>query len=165
MPIATFRGEKSLTELVDGFYPKLKAEQRTQVERALLDANPQLKNLASVAPGAVLRLPELGDLTPSRARVGDDPARLAEEALVQSLESYRKLLEPRFEGEANALKDEAALFKKEIPKLLNVEPGIDKLAESVKASLSERAKALKLNQKRVPEALDELLEDLRKLSI
>jgi hypothetical protein len=164
MPITTFRGEKSLAELADSLYAKLKPEHRADAERALLEANPQLKNLTGIAVGTVLRVPELAGVAPNRARVSDDPVRLAEDSLVKSLAAYRKLLEPRFDAEASSLKDEAALFKKEVPALLNLDLGIDKLAETIKASLTERAKTLKLNQQRVPEALDQLLEDLGKLS-
>src|SRR5438034_2960311 len=62
MKIASFQGEKSLSELVSRLYkirgPRAEAQARA-AEEALLRANPHLLDLESLPAGAIIRVPDV----------------------------------------------------------------------------------------------------------
>ena len=48
MPIATFRGEKTVAAIADKLFVKLTPKQREKAEAALIKENPQLRDRKSV---------------------------------------------------------------------------------------------------------------------
>ena len=73
MSIATYRGERSISEIADKIYKRLTPRQREKAEAAILKANPQLRNIRNLRKGSVLRVPDLPELRAKTNRDLDNP--------------------------------------------------------------------------------------------
>ncbi|GEM_PF-1706512 len=86
MQFATTRGETTMAALTSRLFkldgPAAKARSK-QVENALLQANPQLRNLTTVPPGATIEVPAIEGIAPTaEVQPVEDAARATLAALV-----------------------------------------------------------------------------------
>ena len=149
MRFATFAGEKTISDLIKTHYGALSAAEAKRAEKLIVDANPQLKSLADVPAGAVLRLP------PVTAKKAKPPS--GEDAAVQA-EAYNELFDRFAEELKAAIEEETRTLKEDerigadVKKAVDQTPDAGKLLEEVRRGLKDRA--ARLTEAR--ELLDEL---------
>lgn len=161
MPIASFRGEKSVAEIADKLYLRLTPKQREKAEAALLKANPQLKDINKLRPGTILRLPELPELRAKTNRSLDNPAAQVADTLAESLSDYAKVLAERYQRDQEATKTQIALLNSaKLKKELADAPVLQKQADEARKTLEARVKAVELRQAAVDSAVKQALKDI-----
>ncbi|MBT0959873.1 hypothetical protein [Denitromonas iodatirespirans] len=154
MPIATFRGEKSVAEIADKLFVKLTPRQREKAEAALLKENPQLREIAKVREGTVLRVPNLPELRAKTTRSLENPdAQIARE-LADTLSAYGDRLAERTKADEAAIKTQQATLKSAaLRKALADAPAWQPVVEQASKALDARAAALKEQQKATAQAI------------
>ncbi len=141
MSYAIFKGEKSLKDLATRLFalPDKTAKTAKQAQDALLQANPQLKDLASLSPGSVLSIP--ADAPPLKASE-TAPAFVSRQAeiasqsqaslyqLDQKLQALNSVAAPAFQGLLAALEsDKLQAIAQKSPDLKEQLPAMLKSAE------------------------------------
>ena len=161
MPIATFRGEKSVAEVADKLYVRLTPRQREKAEAAILKANPQLSDIRNVPEGTILRVPDLPELRTKMSRSLENPDAQIAKTLADMLTSYTKELSGRIKNDQEATKSQLTLlksakFRREIANA----PSLQALADQAMKTLDARAKSVGERQKLVEAAVKQALSDL-----
>jgi len=161
MPIATFRGERTISEIADKLYTRLTPRQREKAEAAILKANPQLRNIHSLRKGAILRVPDLPELRAKTNRNLENPEAHIANNLADSLERFSKRIAERFNSELKNTRVQSKLlksatFRKEISKA----PKIQALAGEATKALETRSKKLVEQHKKVRNAISQALDNL-----
>ena len=106
MKISTYKGEKTLSDLVDRLFETkapIPPDQRSKVEKALLQLNPQLEDLDAAPAGLAIVVPEVEGLKP--AEDSHPPAaalRARFETVRDSLGGIREFLEAAATNKAKA---------------------------------------------------------------
>jgi hypothetical protein len=163
MPIATFRGERSVTELADKLFARLTPRQREKAEAELLKANPQLRDIANLRDGSVLRVPDIPELRPKTNRSLDNPDAQITNAIGEALRDYGGRLEERVKQEVANSKTQTTLLKSAaFKRALGNAPALTELAAQAGKALAERPKALEARHAAVEEAIRALVKDLNK---
>jgi hypothetical protein len=164
MPITTFNGEKNLNELSDKLFVRLTPLQREKVGAALLKANPQLGELSSVPPGAILKIPDLPELSAKTRGAPDTPNAQLMGRLRSELASYDKRLGAR-NKEANVANahTKQALADPMLTRVIGKDPTLKKLQEGIGKANEARESELAQRQKDFGVALEQLLKDLDNL--
>lgn len=164
MPITPFNGEKNLDELSDKLFVRLTPLQRKKVGAALLKANPQLGELTSVPPGAILNVPDLPELSAKTRGAPDSPNVQMMGRLRSELASYDKRLGARFE-EANVAIAHAkrALTEPILTKEIGKDGTLRTLVDGIGKANEAREGELAQQQKHFGVALEQLLKDLDSL--
>jgi hypothetical protein len=112
MAITTFTGEKRVSDIATRVFGDLPAAQLKVAEEALLQANPNLKTLKTVKPGAVLIVPQVPGIKPKRtASAGVHPAADGVTLVLRGLEQYQKHLAEAASGEQQEVKNTLAQLK------------------------------------------------------
>jgi len=163
MPIATFRGERSVDDIADTLFTDLSDRQREVAALAILKANPQLAEINKVPNGAVLRVPRIPELRPKNDRSLDSPdAQIANE-IGKALNDFDKRLGARIE---QAIRDNASqtalLESPELEKALAKSPDLQKLAGQTAKAIDARNAAQREQQKAVAGAIRRMTEELNK---
>jgi len=161
MLIATFQGERTLSEIADKLFKRLTPRQREKIEAAILRANPQLRDLQQMEKGAILRVPDLPEFRAKTSETPKNPETDIVKDLSSSLDSFSKHMAQQFE---TALKDtraqskllKSARFKKEIANA----PNIQALAGEAAKVLEAQTRQLAEQQKKVKNAIGQALQDL-----
>lgn len=161
MPIATFRGEKTVAEIADKLYVRLTPKQREKAEAAILKANPQLSDIRKLPEGTILRVPDLPELRVKVSRSLENPDGQIAKTLADILTTYSKELTGHIKNDQEATKSQitmlkSAKFKKEIADASSLQA----LAEQAMKALDARAKSLGERQKLVDAAVKQALADL-----
>lgn len=161
MPIATFRGEKSVADIADKMYARLTPNQRERATAELLKANPQLNDLSKVATGAVLRIPTLKDIRPKTTRNLENPDVQLANSVSEALSAFAN----RFDTHASAAIEEvkahqARLKEAPIKRALDADPVLRAHADKAAALLAERGKVVKSRQAEVAGALRQAIAQL-----
>ncbi|HEF4760906.1 TPA: hypothetical protein SAN82_003353 [Pseudomonas putida] len=164
MPITTFNGEKNLSELSDKLFVRLTPLQREKVGAALLKANPQLGELSSVPPGAILKVPDLPELSAKTRGAPDNPNVQMMGRLRSELDSYDKRLGARNE-EANVAiaHTKQLLADPMLTRVIGRDPTLRQLLEGIGKANEAREGELAQQQKEFGVALEQLLKDLDNL--
>ncbi|MDB5979767.1 MAG: hypothetical protein JWQ69_782 [Pseudomonas sp.] len=164
MPILTFSGEKNIDELSDKLFVRLTPRQREKVSDALLKANPQLGELATVAPGTLLDVPDLPELSAKARAVSDSPDQLLLAQLRNELGGYQKRLAARYddvqaelEGSKRVLADQVLI------KVIGEDPMLRAVVDGIGKANEARAGELAQQQKDFSGAMDQMLKDLGSL--
>jgi len=161
MAIATYRGEKSVSEIADKLFVRLSDNQRAKAEAELLKANPQLKNITKVRTGAILHVPDMPELTAKTNRDLETPGAQIAQDLVQALNDYNKQAGGRFKTAQEAAKAQIALLKSaKFKRLLTDSPNRQALAGQAAKALDARAKDLAERQKTADKAIKQTIADL-----
>ena len=161
MPIATFRGERSVAEIADNLFNRLTPRQRKKAEAAILEANPQLRDIRTLREGAILHVPALPELRAKASRSLENPEAQIAENLADTLSAFSKRIAEHVNVEQENTRAQSKLlkttkFKKEISKA----PNLQALAVEATKALDTRSKALGERQKRVQEAISQARKDL-----
>ncbi len=161
MPIATFRGEKSVADIADKMYSRLTPNQREKATAELLRANPQLKDLKTVAPGAVLRIPTLKDIRPKTTRNLENPDVQLANSLAEAVSSFADRIDSHVTNALGAVKTQQAELKKApVKRILDADPGVRKQVEVMSKSLTDRTKGLEARQSDLKAALGQAIARL-----
>lgn len=163
MPIATFRGEKSVGEIADKLFVRLTPRQREKAEAAILKANPKLAEIDKVHEGAVLRVPDIPELRPKTARSLDNPDAQIAARIGGALRDYDRWLAERVERGIADTKEQTAVLKgAELRRALANAPALKELAEQTAKALAERGEEIAMRQKTVATAIRSMVKDLDK---
>jgi len=161
MAIATYRGEKSVTEIADKLFVRLTPTQRAKAEAELLKANPQLKNITKVREGAILHIPDIPELHQTAARDLENPRAQIAKDLEAALDDYAKRLVERTKTEQQATKTQTTLLKSaRFKRLLVNSPNRQALAAQATKALDARAKDLGERRKTAEKAIKQAITDL-----
>jgi len=162
MAFATFQGEHSVTEIASKLFVKLTAAQRKQAEAAILKANPELRHIAKLKPGTLLRIPpELSGLRPAKRRELEQPEALIAGTLTDALSAYGKRIAERMEADRTQITTQQQLLKSsDFTKAIAGEPKLKEAAKSLQAVLATRAKASAQREKALAAALEQAMKDL-----
>lgn len=164
MPITTFNGEKNLSELSDKLFVRLTPLQREKVGAALLKANPQLGELSNVPPGAILKVPDLPELSAKTRGAPDNPNVQLMGRLRSELASYDKRLGTRNEEVNVAIAHtKQALADPMLTRVVGKDPTLRKLVDGIGKANEAREGELAQQKKDFGVALEQLLKDLDNL--
>src|SRR5215471_16737298 len=108
MRITTYKGEKSIGELTARIFEDLTPGQRRSAEKALLRANPGLKDIAKIKTGSVLLIPDLRGVAGAKARAGEQPAVDLVRDIADAVARYQKRLTDAVEVESRDIEAAAA---------------------------------------------------------
>jgi len=148
MAIATYRGERSVSEITNKLFTKLTPLQREKAETALLKANPQLSNIRKLPKGSILRVPDLPELRAKTNRSLENPDDQIVKDITESLGAFSKHMRQQVDSEQKSVKQQTALlksakFKKDISKAEQLQA----LAADANKALSARSKNIAERQK------------------
>lgn len=163
MPVATYRGEKSLAELADKLFLRLSEPERKQAEAALLKANPRLKDIEKLADGAVLFVPESPRLRPKLTRELENPDHLLVDDLTKSLASFAKSFTKRADSARIELKQATqTLQSADLDKALAGDDNARKLAAQAATSIKDQSASIQEREERLQAAIQRVTTDLAK---
>ncbi len=162
MPIATFRGEKTVADIADKMYVRLTPKQREKAEAEILKANPQLKDLRRVPEGAIVRVPDLPELRPKTNRSLENPDAQVADAIADSLAILDTRFDTRVE-QANAdLKSQIALTKtRQVKDALANSPDLQAVLGEATKSLAARAKTIEARRAALTDTIKQVAGELK----
>lgn len=161
MPIATFRGEKSVAEIADKLFTKLSDPQREIAAAAILKANPRLTEISKIPKGTVLRVPDIPELRPRTNRDLDNPDAQIAKDINQALGDYDKRFASRIEQALDNNKAQAALLESaEFKRALNQNPELQQLSSQTAKAVATRSKTLPNRHKELAKAVKLLAQQL-----
>ncbi|HQU89091.1 MAG TPA: hypothetical protein PK620_03325 [Denitromonas sp.] len=161
MPIATFRGEKSVSAIADKLFVKLTPKQREKAEAALIKENPQLRELGTVPQGAILRVPELPELRAKTNRSLENPDTQIARNLADAISAYGNHLGERFKTVQKEGKEQLAVLKSgDMRKAMAEAPALKALADEAGKALEARAAGLGDRQKAADAAIKQAIAAL-----
>lgn len=163
MPIATYRGESTLDELVGKLYTRLTPNQREAAKAELLKANPRLGDLSRLRSGTILAVPDLPRLRPKirTTRQLEHPVTQVAGRLADDLEGYGKGLSGRFEQDRKDTGEQLELLAEERLQALLAKAQLEAQAKQVAEQLEGRLKASEERQQAFEAALEQALADLQ----
>ncbi|ABF39851.1 hypothetical protein Acid345_0846 [Candidatus Koribacter versatilis Ellin345] len=153
MSYATFKGDKSLKDLVTRLFtlPDKTAQTAKQAQDALLQANPQLKDLTTVPAGSVISIP--ANAPPLRASEQASPAISRQAAIAgqsqaslfqlgEKLEALNAVAVPAYQNfltlvqseQAKALAQKSPDLKEQLPTLVKSAEALGKSLQTQKTS-------------------------------
>lgn len=161
MPIATFRGERSVDEIADKLFANLTDRQREIAASAILKANPQLANIRELAAGTVLRVPKLPELRAKTNRSLENPDAQIANDINDALARYRESFAVRLKKSQSTVQAQTKMagsagFKR----VLEQHVGAGELAKELTRSLKQRATALKDRSENFERAVQRIRKDL-----
>ncbi|MEN8174397.1 MAG: hypothetical protein ABFS23_01455 [Pseudomonadota bacterium] len=163
MLITTFRGERSVAEIADRLFVGLTPRQREKAEKAILKANPQLKNLRKVRAGTILRIPDIPELQHKANRSLDSPDAQLVQTIGDALSGYLDHLSARVkEADADIKSQTAVLKERDFKRAVSSVPELQELTAQVKKTLDARKREIRDRQPTVDRAIDQLLGDLNR---
>ena len=160
MAIATYRGERSVSEITEKLFTRLTPAQRAKAETALVKANPQLKNIRKLPRGAILRVPDLPELRAKTTRNLENPDDQIVKHINRSLAAFSKHLGSQLSAEQDSIKQQASLLKSaKFKKDIASAEGLKGLAKEADKTLGVRSKAIGERQKKIDEAIKQVAKD------
>lgn len=165
MRLASFEGERRISDLVGRLYrisgPRAAARAR-EAQRALLEANPHLRELRRVPEGALIVVPDVPEAEPAGQR--PEAPRPALEALAEALARGAEAVTASVAEQATRAEQEArALTAREIKAAARTAPGLEEALARAAAAAEERAKRARALRAESEQALAQLADDLRVL--
>jgi len=161
MPIATFRGEKTVGEIADKLYLRLTPKQRETAEAAILKANPQLSDLRAVPKGTVLRVPDIPELRAKTNRNLENPDAQITAMVGDALDAFSEGFSARVASADADTKAQLALLKgRDIKAVLANVPALQTQAQTATEALNARGKEIAARQKAVLGAVKQARTDL-----
>ena len=140
MSFIVFKGEKKIESLLERAYGDLKTADAKRAEEALLRANPQLKKLRELKPGALIVVPPLPGIRPTASSEAAEPMVEAVRATRGALDEYRKRLGEAIERErAEVTGVQELLRSKELNAAVREFPGAAPYTERVAQATKARA--------------------------
>ena len=147
--------EKSVEEIAGKAYRNLPAAERKKAEKALIKENPQLKNMANVRAGALIRVPEGPRAERLNRRNVVDPVADLADKVADQLESFEDELRRHFKAHAEEISDYSAIIKA-AGKAEKEQPEMKEIAADLVKHLRASKKSDKQNRDRTLEAVKQL---------
>lgn len=164
MPIATFRGEANVHALADRLYTGLTARQRQKVERALLRANPRLREIETMEEGTLLRVPDIAEVRPKANQEGGEVDAEVATRISDALQNYGENLRQRFERDVQETKEQQAVLKnRRLRPLFENSAAAKDVAASASKTLKRRANDSSKRLAATEKAIKDALTDLQKM--
>lgn len=164
--VVTLKNEKSVREIAARVFATSSAASLDRAEKALLRANPQLKTAAGFRTGAVISVPQVGDLALRADAIGQDPLEALRGALVEAAAGFRKHLAKSLDARSSALDAQHELLKtRQIAAAINTAPGGPELQKQLNETLSQRAKSIAAERKSQDALFDRIVADLKALDL
>jgi hypothetical protein len=169
MGVTIFAGEKRIGDIAKRVFGDLPPAQLKLAEQALLNANPQLKTLKALTPGAIVFVPQVPGLKPKpAASAGEHPAAAAVTLVARKLEQYQGQL-------AEAVKADRLEVRKTIEQLKSAElkqlasnanldaqiAAVDQANKARDASAKEAESFVKNTAAQMQQDLKDLIDKLR----
>ena len=104
-------GESTVGALADRLYANLTPASRKLALAALIRANPHLGQAGKLAPGMVVRVPEVPELTVKAAQAGINPVKDVKKTLSNAVGAYQKRLAQAIDVAKKDVSDQVALLK------------------------------------------------------
>ena len=162
MAFATFRGEKTVTEIADKLFARLTPLQREKAEAAILKANPQLGKITKLRKGSILQVPNLPELRAKTNRSLENPDDQVAKNIAETLETFGKRMVQQTVTEQKSIKQQSALLKSaKLKKELARAPELQALANKAAATLRARSKTILEQQVRINESIGHALKQLK----
>ncbi|QID17606.1 hypothetical protein G3580_08085 [Nitrogeniibacter mangrovi] len=162
MPIATFRGEKTVADIADKMYVRLTPKQRETAAAAILKANPQLADLRTVPEGAIVRVPDLPELRPKTNRSLENPDAQIADAIGDALAAADARLTTRIEQAQADLKTQTALAKdRQIKAALANAPGLQQAVDAAAKTWAADTKRLEARRSALAAMIKQASADLK----
>jgi len=162
MAIATYRGERSVSEITDKLFSKLTPLQREKAETALVKANPQLSNIRKLPKGAILRVPDLPELRAKTNRSLENPDDQIVKQITEALDAFSKHISRQVDSENTSVKQQITLLKSpRFKKDISNSDELQALAADAEKALSARSKNIAERQKKVDESIRQAVKDLK----
>jgi len=162
MAIATYRGERSVSEITDKLFSKLTPLQREKAETALVKANPQLSNIRKLPKGAILRVPDLPELRAKTNRSLENPDDQIVKQITEALDAFSKHISRQVDSENASVKQQITLLKSpRFKKDISNSDELQALAADAEKALSARSKNIAERQKKVDESIRQAVKDLK----
>ena len=163
MPIATFRGEKSVNEIADRLFANLTTRQREIAASAILRANPQLDNLDRLPNGTVIHVPRLPELRAKTNRGLENPDAQIANDIVEALSTFREILAARMQESQESTREQlklagSAAFKRAI----TAHDGAEALAAELGRALKQRSVELPQRASVFEAAASRIAKDLKR---
>ena len=164
MPFTTFRGEQSVPELVHRLFEieGRDAEEITRrAEAAMVEANPELRDLRSLAPGTLLVVPSIPGVRPRRdveaTGLGDD---LSHE-LRRLLGAAREALEAAAEAHVRETAANLDVLRtRELEEALRELPALEETMPEITAAMKKSAEGAREGRVFLRKQFDEMEEEL-----
>jgi hypothetical protein len=142
MGFIVFKGEKKISNLLERAYGDLKPADAKRAEEALLRANPELKKLRELKPGALIVVPPLPGIRPTASNEAAELIVEAVRATRGALDEYRKRLGEALDRERAEVTGVLELLKsKELKAAVrdspDAAPYAERVAEATKARTTE----------------------------
>lgn len=161
MPIATFRGEKTLADIANKMYVRLTPKQREKAEAEILKANPHLHNLRDLPEGAIIRVPSTPQLRPKINRSLENPDVQIADAVADALTALSSRFDKQTKLAKTDLEDQISHTKnRAIKEVLAQNPELQSALESTAKKLAERAEGLNSRSKTVTAAIKQAQSEL-----
>src|SRR5574337_240184 len=135
MRFVALHDEKKLSELIQAHFGDLNANDIKRVEKLLLNANPELKNLRDMPRGAVIRLPKFDRR--GAASDEDDPTTLVCEELLDQIDRFAAELKAAIDTETSVLREDSARLSA-VKRALEQMPELTPLVNGVKQAMKQR---------------------------
>lgn len=164
MAITTFTGEKRVSDIATRVFGDLPPAQLKVAEEALLQANPHLKTLKTLKPGAVVLVPQVPGIKPkATAAAGDHPAAAGATLVARDLELYQKQLVAAVGTEQQAVKDSTAQLKSADVRRLAAQFKLDAQLTVIEQANKVRETSAKEADNFVRKTFAEIQQDLKTL--
>ena len=164
MPVIAFRGEASLTEILDRVYLPLEPREREIASAALLRSNPQLRELGSVRPGATLIVPDIPSLADKTQPEEPGPQAALAGMLGEIVANHTERRLARAKAEEAELAEQSKLLRSAaFKRLIANDTTLQNMANDADAALGQRKKRLAEDSENSAMALRELLADLGRM--
>jgi phage tail protein X len=163
MPIATYRGEKTIGEIADKLFVRLTPKQKEKVEKAILKANPRLASADRVATGTIIRVPDMPELRPKASRALENPDTLLAKHLAEAMDEFAHRLQARMKQASAEDAQQITLLKSAaLKRALGNAPGLQALAGELVKTVDARQKDLAAREKSLDTAIRSIREQLSK---
>lgn len=162
MPIATYRGERSVSEITDKLFSRLTPRQREKAESALIKANPQLSNIPELPMGAILRVPDIPELRAKTNRSLENPDDQIVKQITEALDVFGKHISSQVDDEKESVKQQITLLKSaKFKKGISSSDELQALAADANKALSARSKNITERKKKVDESIQLAVKGLK----
>ena len=164
MAITTFTGEKRVSDIATRVFGDLPPAQLKVAEEALLQANPHLKTLKALKPGAVVLVPQVPGLRPRQAAAaGDHPAAAGVTLIARDLEQFQKQLAEAVSAEQQEVKNTTAQLKSADVRRLAAQFKLDAQLSAIEQDNKARDASTKEADTFVKKTFAEIQQDLKTL--
>lgn len=155
--------DTDIQALLGRLYPTLNPLARTQVEAALIKANPHLIDATRLKPDTVIHLPDTG-FKPAAQSAGDDPVADSLEHLGGALQAHAKRISRLYEEQARDIDTQESVLKdKAFQTTIKGDAQATELATQLLGHLRERKTRVDAERRDRLALMDRIAQDIAAL--